>query len=313
MTLAASSGTSERFILDAASFERFLAAAWVLQCQRERDLLKLQLGLGGTSTTTQEAEHTLDNPVDGEFPVGAELREKRDSALSGSSLEVWTALSKFGRKFNPQRHTLRVSLPPHAIRSVAIAAPILALAILSAWLLVETRRGASAQTTQVISQATVAPAEAARTGVSTLLTTIKNGSQELGKTANSSPPPQAALLQSTHLRVTDSATASLVQELSPYEIQGLRRRARYEDSSAAFALGMVYETGRHFHQSCVEAARWVAKAAAAGNAAAQYNLGLRYQIGDGVRANSEQSRKWLRKAAHRNPNAKPALNLLASR
>jgi TPR repeat protein len=64
----------------------------------------------------------------------------------------------------------------------------------------------------------------------------------------------------------------------------------------------------------VEAARWVAMAAEAGNAAAQYNLGLRYRDGDGVSADLDESEKWLRKAAaHRNPEAKLALQLLASR
>ena len=55
-------------------------------------------------------------------------------------------------------------------------------------------------------------------------------------------------------------------------------------------------------------------AAEAGNAAAQYNLGLRYRDGDGVSADLHESEKWLRKAAdHRNPEAKLALQLLASR
>jgi uncharacterized protein len=105
-----------------------------------------------------------------------------------------------------------------------------------------------------------------------------------------------------------------VQQLSRYEIKGLRRRAQYGDESAAFTLGMAYEVGYPVPQSCVEAARWVTTAAEAGDAAAQYNLGLRYRDGDGVPANSAESEKWLRQAAvHRNQQAKLALKILASR
>jgi TPR repeat protein len=55
-------------------------------------------------------------------------------------------------------------------------------------------------------------------------------------------------------------------------------------------------------------------AAQAGSPAAEYNLGLRYRDGDGVSADLHESERWLRKAAaHRNRNAKIALQLLASR
>jgi TPR repeat protein len=71
--------------------------------------------------------------------------------------------------------------------------------------------------------------------------------------------------------------------------------------------------GRHVRQSCTEAARWVAIAAEADNAAAQYNLGLRYRDGDGVPANRAESVKWLRRASARsNPEARLALRMLAS-
>ena len=121
-------------------------------------------------------------------------------------------------------------------------------------------------------------------------------------------------LRATHEEITDPGTQSIVQQLSRYEINGLRRQAKYGDDSAAFTLGMVYEIGRHVRQSCAEAARWVRMAAEAGNPAAQYNLGLRYRDGDGVTADLHESEKWLRKAAaHRNREARIALQLLASR
>jgi TPR repeat protein len=105
-----------------------------------------------------------------------------------------------------------------------------------------------------------------------------------------------------------------VAQLSRFEINGLRRQAKYGDDSAAFTLGMAYEVGRYVRQNCTQAARWVTMAAEAGNPAAEYNLGLRYRDGDGVSADLHESEKWLRKAAaHRNRNAKLALQLLASR
>jgi TPR repeat protein len=137
--------------------------------------------------------------------------------------------------------------------------------------------------------------------------------KKIESTQSRRPAPFRSLAAS-HEQITDLATSSVVQQLSRYEINGLRRQAKYGDDAAAFTLGMAYELGRYLHQDCVEAARWVAMAAEADNAAAQYNLGLRYRDGDGVSADLHESEKWLRKAAaHRNPEAKLALQLLASR
>jgi hypothetical protein len=77
---------------------------------------------------------------------------------------------------------------------------------------------------------------------------------------------------------------------------------------------MAFEMGRYLHQSCAEAARWVAVAAEAGDAAAQYNLGLRYRDGDGVPVNRTLAEKWLQRAsAGRNRDAAAALKTLATR
>jgi Sel1 repeat-containing protein len=374
MATTASSDTSERFMLDAASFEKFLAAAWVLQCQHDEALLNLQRTLRKTnavSSSIQKTEPALElqpstnaatrcltilpdiedklempqrqpgmepvrielkpldlklhehhenasvpQAVDGEA-IRETLRANENEAVAKleSSVDLRASFSKLYRAFNNYQRTFRVNLPQPAIRSVAIAAPILGLAILSGLLLIATWRHEPAHNAQ-ISQPSAAPADGTVTGGSLLPgTTAQNASQDFG-TASSPASDQlrsVSSLQMSHLRVTDPGTASVVRELSAHEIRGLRHRARYGDASAAFSLGMAYETGRHLHQSCVEAAHWVAKSAAAGNAAAQYNLGLRYQTGDGVHANPAQSRKWLRKAARRDPNAKLALKLLASR
>jgi hypothetical protein len=118
-------------------------------------------------------------------------------------------------------------------------------------------------------------------------------------------------VQVSHMQVSDRAVLPVVQALSRYEIRGLRRQADYGDDSAAFVMGMVYETGRYVPQSCTKAAEWVTRSANEGNAAAQYNLGLRYRDGDGVPSNEAEAEKWLRKAANqRYSNARLALKTL---
>jgi len=123
----------------------------------------------------------------------------------------------------------------------------------------------------------------------------------------------AVPVETSHRHVTDRQTAATIAELSRYELRNLRRAADYDDDQAALELGMLYELGRYFPQSCKLAAKWVTKAAENGNAAAEYNLGLRYRDGDGVDANLQQAEKWLRRAvAHKNSNAELALDALPS-
>jgi len=120
-------------------------------------------------------------------------------------------------------------------------------------------------------------------------------------------------IQTSHLQITDRETAAMIADLSKYEVRNLRRLANYGDDHAALELGMLYELGRGFPQSCSKAATWVTKAAQNGNPAAEYNLGLRYRDGDGVGADIQQAEKWLRKAAaHKNSNAQRVLAELPS-
>lgn len=115
----------------------------------------------------------------------------------------------------------------------------------------------------------------------------------------------------SHMQITDPIVLSVVESLSRYEVPALRRQAKYGDDSAAFVMGMLYETGHFVPRSCTQAAAWVAASASMGNAAAQYNLGLRYRDGDGVPANQDEAEKWLRKAAGRRySNATLALETL---
>jgi len=123
-----------------------------------------------------------------------------------------------------------------------------------------------------------------------------SGKDTVRKAVELRPTP---LDQVSHMQVTDRVVLSVVESLSRYEIPGLRRQAAYGDESAAFIMGMLYETGHLVPQSCTKAAAWVTASASAGSAAAQYNLGLRYRDGDGLPADEDEAEKWLRKAAHR--------------
>jgi TPR repeat protein len=98
------------------------------------------------------------------------------------------------------------------------------------------------------------------------------------------------------MRVTDPVVSEALDALSRYEIAGVRRQALYGDDSAAFLLGLAYETGHMVPQNCAEAADWVTRSASQGNAAAQYNLGLRYRYGDGVPIDEHFAATWLTKA-----------------
>ena len=106
--------------------------------------------------------------------------------------------------------------------------------------------------------------------------------------------------QLSHMRITEPALLFAVQNLSRYELAGLKREAAYGDDSAALLLGMAYETGHLVPQDCVKAGEWVAQSAEEGNAAAQYNLGLRYKQGDGVPVDRVIAAMWLRRAASQN-------------
>jgi hypothetical protein len=344
-----SSGRSQRFTLDYSTFEKLLTAAWVLQClhdqhhnygvDAERIAATVELAKtrqtetenGGlqpamkalvASPPKKEAADSAPGGPSGWFPVDVELDtielkqsrhlenairvhaakpllpiwdESADdsaAAVRGLSGNLRTACNGFGEL----RPSLRVTLTLRALRAGAIATPVSLLAIVGALLLLETSRREPVHT-----------AQASSTG--TMSGDIKRIDSKESRQPSPIPP-----LEVSHKHITDAATLSVVQELSRYEIRGLRRQAKYGDASATFVLGMAYEVGRHVPQNCAEAARWVARAAEAGNTAAQYNLGLRYRNGDGVRANRAASVKWLHKAAAgRNRQARLALRMLASR
>ena len=244
------------------------------------------------------------------------VADDKEPARHGSSFKLRTAFDSLRDAFSNHRPTFRVNLTLRALRAAAIATPVLLLAIVAALLLLETWRHGSFHSAQAISRPSPPTEEAVVSETSTTLITTTRGAFEGPKRTDRKPrwsrpvPP----LEVSHKHITDPATLSVVQQLSRYEISGLRRRAKYGDDSAAFTLGMAYEVGRYVPQNCAQAARWVTTAAEAGDAAAQYNLGLRFRGGDGVSADRAESEKWLRKAAaHRNQQARLALKILASR
>jgi len=215
------------------------------------------------------------------------------------------------------RPALRVNLPLRALRAVAIATPVLLLAVVAALLIYESWHHESLRSVQAFTTANPPveevsnPSKAPDKAPRGLSADTRSGNTRKIDNETWQPGP-ATPREVSHKLVTDLATLSVVQQLSRYEMRVLRRQAKYGDGSAAFTLGMAYEIGHFVPQNCVEAARWVTTAAESGNAAAQYNLGLRYRDGDGVSANRTVSERWLRKAAQRNGKAKVALKMMAS-
>jgi GAF domain/Sel1 repeat len=230
-------------------------------------------------------------------PVLKKLADDDEQSRRRPSSNLRIIFNRVRDVFSNLRPRFHIKLTVRALRTVVIAHPVFLLAIVAALLLLETLRHEPFRSALAIS--------------------TRSASGDTSKrTDNTEPqrPRPIPPLEVSHMQATDPATSLVVQELSRYEIRGLRRQAQFGDDSAAFTLGMAFETGRHLRQSCSEAARWVAIAAEAGNAAAQYNLGLRYRDGDGVPANRAESEKWLRKAsAGKNPKAQRALKMLASR
>lgn len=222
--------------------------------------------------------------------------------------------------------SFHVNLSLRALRAVAIATPVWLLSLIAALLFLEVWHHGSFQNAQATSTPTPTSVQAsvshnptiiasANPAPTAMTSTASPVSKDLKRTnreplRSTTVPP----LEVSHRHITDPAASSAVEQLSRYEVKGLRRQAKYGDQFAAFTLGMAYEVGHSVPQNCVEAARWVATAAEAGDLAAQYNLGLRYRDGDGIPANRAEAERWLRRAAaRRNRKAKQALKILAAR
>jgi hypothetical protein len=243
----------------------------------------------------------------------SQVQTEKEPALHGSTFKLDNALKRLRDACTPRPATFRISLNLRSLRAVAIATPVWLLVVIASLLLLETWLHQPFQDARAMSAPGSSTVQAAVSVNAPAHSTLPL-SQPAKRTASTELRQPVPPFADSHDQITDSATSSVVAQLSRFEISGLRRQAKYGDDSAAFTLGMVYEVGRFVRQNCKEAARWVTRAAEAGNPAAEYNLGLRYRDGDGVSADLHESEKWLRKAAaHRNRNAKLALQLLASR
>ena len=101
------------------------------------------------------------------------------------------------------------------------------------------------------------------------------------------------------------ASVSPPSDISTPDDQPMRRLAAEGDRSAQFILGMMYlgmmnfsgTTSSGVPQDDVQAAKWLAKAAAQGSAMAQFTLGRLYSWGRGVSQDDVQASKWFEKAA----------------
>jgi hypothetical protein len=327
---------SEGLALDHASFEKLLEAASVLQRLHD-ELHGQEVSLDQVATGVFEPPHPMcaENPglpatvatVGASKPVpvlekqatadeAANVKEQPRPAFNPPVADLRSAFRRALKAFGSHRPAFGVNFTPRGLRTVAIAATMLLLTLAAAPLLLEAWRHAPLHKAEALPIASPVAGAVADKNSTNLTTATSIASAQNKNTAIKKPEPPTEILASgaSHRQVTDPSTLSVLRELSRYEIRGLRRRAKYGDASAAFTLGMAYETGRYVPRNCRQAARWVLRSADAGNAAAQYNLGLRYRDGDGVSANRAESRKWLRRAAARRySKSKLALQMVASR
>jgi hypothetical protein len=337
MAAEESSGTHQQLNLDHFSFEKLLAAAWVLQCVQDQthasnvrqweslesvgkvnksahatnpDLQSILQFSAAVIQADSRNEAPTAQPVNHGAPVAPpDIEQAASNEQRGeAAFAIRNAFSRVRDAFGGHLPTVRVKLTLRGLRAVGIATPVWLLSLVAALLFVEAwhhesthSAQASRPMTQTLAAAVtnVSPAAAAAAPTRIALTTKRPGI--IRKIEKTDKPPQISKGSSppavSHKQITDPAAFFAVEQLSRYEIEGLQRQAQYGGDSAAFALGMAYEVGRFVPQNCKEAARWVTTAAKEGNAAAQYNLGLRYRDGDGVPANLSLSAKWLRKAA----------------
>jgi len=331
------SSTNQQLTLDRLSFEKLLAAAWILQCVHDQ----MQAPIGRRSNSFEPAGKVnksvqlesfvlesgfqfsagvMETDSRNEMPTGqpvnpgtlANLAEIEPSVINEQAREAAVNIQNSVRRARSSSRGLlrsvRIRMKLRGLRAVGIAIPVWLLSLLAALLFVEAWHHESTHNVQA-SRKTPPALVAAVTGIppttavlaptKTALTTRKPALIKKVEKTDKAPQfsERFSSLEVSHKQITDPAAFFAVQQLSRFEIGTLRRQAKYGDDSVAFALGMAYEVGHFVPQNCKEAARWVKNAAEEGNAAAQYNLGLRYREGDGVPVDLSLSDSWLRTAA----------------
>jgi hypothetical protein len=276
---------NRRVTLDVPSFQKLLLAAWVLQCERDRELAE------AATRATAETQ-----------------KKSAASSLSVLTQRVSEQTRGVVREARKRLGLGWVWIEQGSKQLAASASSRIAAAGKRGWRIAQAYTGARLVlvllVTLFLSQLRTRPR----------LTDVIVGPQFANAAVDTRPIERAApseemieqharraapLVEPSHLRVTDAPEVPVVESLSRYEIRSLKRQAQYGDDVAALTLGMAYEVGRPVRQSCKRAAHWVALAAEDGNPAAQYNLALRYANGDGTRVDRDEARKWIERAATR--------------
>jgi Sel1 repeat len=323
------------------SFQQLLEAAWVLQCQSDRKLNELHPGAIALGVRSAEDElrvvplpsqgnvcevaktvgerhgvlalvgdrqcSAVRNPTPFPTPDAFKKTVLRENKTTTGQVNgrATVSLLRLKDKDRGASALAEVNFKRMSRAAASYAGPFVVLLIIGTFLfsqLANRTRGLTTVKAVVQLPATADDNVQARDTAGQPQVDVATGSEN----ARTDP----SVLEPSHRRITDAATSSVVEDLGRYEMRTLRRQAQYGDDTAALTLGMAYEIGRHVPQSCVQAAHWVAVAAAEGNPAAQYNLGLRYVYGDGTPTNLNEAKKWLQAAAsHGHQKAKLNLQL----
>jgi Sel1 repeat-containing protein len=340
------SGISGTLPLSEASFQKLLAAAWVIQCQREhaaRDISPLQ------AATCADQERSLANVLHARiaaFDANADVHIERSPAdpieavpaapkLRPSRVEPDPALAEISGALAllPDRPFPPTSPPSPLVDSElqksAGGKQALGHSRQRPGLRIVTFKASDRTEVKAIRFLRSSPGALLVGAVALLLAltafvtvqlvrhdvvvTSVHASPEIENPVTAAPnkEPSPPLVATSHLQVTDPSISSELEDLSRFEMRILRRQAQYGDEQAALILGIAYEKGKGVPQNCAEAAHWISISAEDGSAAAQYNLGLRYLQADGLSANDGEARKWLQEAANQGyEKARVALKLL---
>ena len=309
-----------RLKLDTSAFQRLLAAAWAIQCQRDAE----QRGEMPPKTRRALIPESFFEPADSPVPEHIWTKGVSDGATDASAASLPT------------------KLPPQSIHRSTETSGALALATdmhlrPARWSPgVQSSAGVAVRDSPLVtanqsraslslvalrhSQQNLAPVKirvhdfklAALLGAGILVVAaiaavvgLRSGSHRAtplhhpvsSATVQQAPQEKTPLFETSHRRVTDDDTSAALADMSQYEMRSLRRQANFGDDAAALLLGMMYELGNGVPQDCQQASAWIHTAAQNGNAAAQYNLALRYISGDGVLASKPEAYKWLRRSA----------------
>ncbi len=323
---------AERLLLDLPSFQKLLEAAFVLQNhggqpRRELsppltaaalDFLSPVLGITARASVRayEAAQADIATPltpltipiaeslatatasplatpasalalIDVPIPVTTSLPAKEQQVINSNRPSASLVSLPSAKGTLPKRPSVTLRLTP---RTRAAAAPASVLLIVLAFLF-----------SYLLShRSNLTPVKAAFQGVASAVEGTRTNVVQAQSKSPAAPVTSAtAKPETSHLRVTDFESESIVEDLSRFEMQNVRRQAQFGDEDAALTLGLAYEVGSQVPQNCTQAAHWITLAAEQGNPAAEYNLALRYLYGDGTPANASEARKWFHKAANR--------------